>query len=565
MHLYIFMLRETMALMRDLHRLQEIASVLVHYGWGDLVKHSGVARTLERAGRLVRWQPSQDVEHLDAPVRLRLALTELGPTFVKLGQVLATRVDVFGPLWIAELEKLHNQVPPVAFEVVEQTLVTAFGRPLEEVFQSFEREAFAAASIAQVHAAVLHDGTSVVVKVRRPDILPKIDADLRILDHLARIVELEWPETRNYRPVQIVAQLRRSLMRETDLVKEARNLDSFAGYFADDDTVRIPRVYWDYCRDSVNVQERLLGIQGTDFAAAREAGYDLALLARRGADAVLKMILVHGHFHADPHPGNILFLPGNRIGMIDFGMVGQLTVARREQLIQFLYALIGKDEVGMLDVLVVWAGDAEIDEEKLAYDLTELVMSYDNLALKDIRLGSLLSDVTAIMRGNNLALPPDLTLLFKALITLEGLGHQLDSEFHMVDDLEPFVRALMEARYTPAAVMARTRRSLKELAGVVTGLPRDLVRLLRQARRGRLRIDLDLKRLDSFGAQLNRASNRLTMGILTASLVIGSSIVLTVEGGPDFFGLPLLGALGFILAVINSIWIVMSIWRSGKE
>ncbi len=559
------MLRETMALMRDLHRLQEIATVLVHYGWGDLVKHSGVARTLERAGRLVRWQPSRDVEHLDQPVRLRLALTELGPTFVKLGQVLATRVDVFGPQWIEELEKLHNQVPPVPFEVVEHTLTAAFGRPLEEVFQSFEKEAFAAASIAQVHAAVLHDGTSVVVKVRRPNILPKIDADLRILDHLARIVELEWPETRNYRPVQIVAQLRRSLTRETDLVKEARNLDCFAGYFAGDDTVQVPRVYWDYCRDSVNVQERLLGIQGTDFVQAREAGYDLTLLARRGADAVLKMILVHGHFHADPHPGNILFLPGNRIGMIDFGMVGQLTVARREQLIQFLYALIGKDEVGMLDVLVVWAGDAEVDEEKLAYDLTELVMSYDNLALKDIRLGALLSDVTAIMRGNNLALPPDLTLLFKALITLEGLGHQLDSEFHMVDDLEPFIRALMEARYTPAAVLARTRRSLKELAGVVTGLPRDLVRLLRQARRGRLRIDLDLKRLDSFGAQLNRASNRLTMGILTASLVIGSSIVLTVDGGPDFFGLPLLGALGFILAVVNSIWIVASIWRSGKE
>ncbi len=559
------MLRETMALMRDLHRLQEIASVLVHYGWGDLVKHSGVARTLERAGRLAHWRPSRDVEHLDQAVRLRLALTELGPTFVKLGQVLATRVDVFGPQWIEELEKLHNQVPPVAFEVVEGTLAAAYGRPLEEVFHSFEKEAFAAASIAQVHAAVLHDGTSVVVKVRRPDILPKIEADLRILDHLARIVELEWPETRNYRPVQIVAQLRRSLLRETDLVKEARNLDCFAGYFSDDDTVRIPRVYWDYCRDSVNVQERLLGIQGTDFAAACEAGYDLTLLARRGADAVLKMILIHGHFHADPHPGNILFLPGNRIGMIDFGMVGQLTVARREQLIQFLYALIGKDEIGMLDVLVVWAGDAEVDEEKLAYDLTELVMSYDNLALKDIRLGGLLSDITAIMRGNNLALPPDLTLLFKALITLEGLGHQLDSEFHMVDDLEPFVRALMEARYTPDAVLARTRRSLKELASVVTGLPRDLVRLLRQARRGRLRIDLDLKRLDSFGAQLNRASNRLTMGILTASLVIGSSIVLTVDGGPDFFGLPLLGALGFMLAVVNSLWIVASIWRSGKE
>jgi ubiquinone biosynthesis protein len=559
------MLRETMALMRDLHRLQEIASVMVHYGWGDLVKHSGLARTLERAGRLVHWRPARDVEHLDQAVRLRLALTELGPTFVKLGQILATRVDVFAPQWIEELEKLHNQVPPVAFEIVEQMLAMAYGQPIDEVFQSFEREAFAAASIAQVHAAVLPDGTAVVVKVRRPDILPKIEADLRILDHLAQIIELEWPETRNYRPVQIVAQLRRSLLRETDLVKEARNLDTFAAMFAQDDTVRIPKVYWAFCRENVNVQERLEGIAATDLGEAQQAGYDMPLLARRGADAVLQMILVHGHFHADPHPGNIIFLPGNRIGMLDFGMVGQLTMARREQLIQFFFALINKDEIGMLDVLVMWAGDAEVDEERLAYDLTELVMSYDNLSLRNIRLGGLLSDITAILRGNNLALPADLTLLFKTFITLEGLGHQIDQDFHMVDDLEPFIRALMEARYTPTAVLMRTQRSLKELAGIVTGLPRDLVRLLRQARRGRLRIDLDLKRLDSFGGQLNRAANRLTMGILTASLVVGSSIVLTVEGGPDFFGLPLLGALGFTLAVINSAWIVSSIWRSGKE
>lgn len=559
------MLRETMALMRDLHRLQEIAGVMVHYGWGDLVRHSGVARLLERAGRLVKWQPAQDVAGLDQAVRLRLALTELGPTFVKLGQVLATRVDVFPPLWIEELEKLHNRVPPVEFAVVEETLQTAYGRPLSEVFATFDAQAFAAASIAQVHAAHLPDGTAVVVKVRRPDILPKIEADLRILDHLARLVELEWPETRNYRPVQIVAQLRRSLLRETDLVKEARNLDSFAAHFATDPTVRIPRVFWDYCRDNVNVQERLDGIPGTDLKTAQASGLDLPLLARRGADAVLTMILVHGHFHADPHPGNVVYLPGNQVGMLDFGMVGQLTVARREQLIQFLHALITKDEAGMLDVLVLWAGDAEVDEEKLAYDLTELVMSYDNLPLRSIRLGALLSDITAIMRTNSLALPPDLTLLFKALITLEGLGHQLDPDFHMVAHLEPFIRRLMEQRFTPAAVLHRTRRSLKELAGIVTGLPRDLVRLLRQARRGRLRIDLDLKRLDNFGAQLNRAANRLTMGILTASLVIGSSIVLTVKRGPDDYGLSLLGMLGFVLAVINSVWIVTSIWRSGKD
>lgn len=553
------MLRETFSLIRDLHRLQEIATVLIHYGWGDLVQYSGVARTLEKAGRLVKWHPSADVAHLDQAVRLRLALTELGPTFVKLGQILATRVDMFPPHWIEELETLHNRVPPVEFALVKRTLETAYGKPLAEVFGAFEETAFAAASIAQVHNARLPDGTPVVVKVRRPDILPRIEADLRILDHLARIVELEWPEVRNYRPVQVVEQLRRSLRRETDLVKEARNLDSFARHFAGDETVCVPRVYLDYCHDMVNVQERLEGVSGTHLDEARAAGYDLPLLARRGATIVLKMILIHGHFHADPHPGNVMYLPGNRVGLLDFGMVGQLTEARREQIIQFLYALIHKNEIGMLEVLVIWAGDAEVDEEKLAYDITELVMSYDNLSLKDVRLGALLTDISAIMRGNSLTLPPDLTLLFKALITLEGLGHQLDPDFHMVDHLEPFVRELMEARYTPAALLQRGQRSLKELGGIIMALPRDLSHLLRQARRGRMRIDFDLKRLDQFGMQINRAASRLTLGIMTASLVIGSAIVIAADG-PSF-----LGVTGFLLAVANSLWILGSIWRSGKE
>jgi ubiquinone biosynthesis protein len=358
--------------------------------------------------------------------------------------------------------------------------------------------------------------------------------------------------------------LQRSLLRELDLVKEARNLDTFAQHFAGDDSVHIPRVHWEYCAETVNVQEELIGIPGSQIARAEAEGYDLKLLAGRGADAVLKMILLDGHFHADPHPGNVVYLPGNRIGLLDFGMVGRVTDSRREQLIDFLQALIQKNEAGMLNVLTVWAGDVEIDEERLAYDISELIFGYDNLSLKDIRLGALLSEVTALMRDNQLALPPDLTLLFKALITLEGLGHQLDPEFHMVDHLTPFVARVLEARYSPQALAQRARRGVSEMAEIVFGLPRDVARLFRRARSGRLRIDLDLKRLDHFGQQLNSAANRLTMGVLTASLVVGSSIIMTVEGGPELFGLPFFGLLGFIVAFFNSVWIVLSIWRSGK-
>ena len=559
------MLRETFSMVRDLPRLHEITSVLIHYGWGDIVRALGLARLLERAGKLLHRRSSDEIGKLDLPVRIRLALTELGPTFVKLGQILATRVDVFPPAWIAEFEQLHSHVPPAPFELLRPALEAKFGMPMESVFASFETTPFAAASIAQVHRARLKDGTPVVLKLRRPDIVAKVEADLRILAHLARLVEFEMPEMRRYHPVQIVAQLRRSLMNELDLVKEARNLTVFARNFANDDSVRIPRVYWDYCGETINVQEELVGIPATDLAAARAAGMDLPLLGARGGDAVLKMILIHGHYHADPHPGNVIFLPGDRIGMLDFGMVGRLTEVRRGQLIDFLGALIRKDEQGLLNVLSIWAGDAEIDEDKLAYDLTEVIFSYDDLPLKEIRIGPLLTDLTAVMRDNNLAIPPDLTLLFKALITLEGLGIQLDPEFHMVDHLEPFVLGVIEARYSPDAIYRRVRHGFKELGGVLSGLPKDITRLLRQARRGRMRIDLDLKRLDSFGQQLNDAANRLTVGVLTASLVVGSSIVMTVDGGPEIFGLPVFGVLGFLLAFFNSVWLMYSIWVSGKE
>ncbi|MEW5786680.1 MAG: AarF/UbiB family protein [Pseudomonadota bacterium] len=559
------MLRETLSMVRDLPRLHEIASVLIRYGWGDIVRLLGVSHLLERAGRLLHWQTSNEITQLDLPVRIRLALTDLGPTFVKLGQILATRVDVFPPSWIAEFEQLHSHVPPVPFERLRPELERAWGRPVEEVFPDFQVEPFAAASIAQVHRARLEDGTPVVVKVRRPDILPKIEADLRILVHLARIMELQMPDLRRYKPVQIVGQLKRSLLREFDLVKEARNLESFAERFKDDLTVRIPRVFWAHCAETVNVQEELVGVPGNDLAAARAAGCDLKLLATRGADAVLKMILIDGYFHADPHPGNVVYLPGNRLGLLDFGMVGRITDTRRDQLIDFLQALIHKDEAGMLNVLTLWAGDAEIDEEHLAYDITEMVFGYDNLTLKDIKVGALLGEVTAVMRDNHLALPPDLTLLFKAIITLEGLGHQLDPDFHMVDHLTPFVTRVLEARYSPPALARRARRGLREMTEILVGLPRDMARLFRNARRGRLKVDLDLKRLDHFGVQLNQAANRLTMGVLTASLVVGSSIIMTVQGGPELFGLPLFGLLGFVVAFFNSVWILYSIWRSGKD
>jgi len=559
------MLWETISVVRDLPRLHEIATVMIRYGGGDLVRVLGISGALERAGRILHWHNTSEISQLDAPVRIRRALEELGPTFVKLGQLLATRVDLFPPHWIAEFEKLHSQVPAVPYEVLRNDLVAAIKGEPDEVFAAFDPVPLAAASIAQVYRATLKDGTPVVVKVRRPGIEGVIQADLRILEHAAKLLESEVPDFRRYDPAQIVSQFRRSLNRELDLAKEARNIDQFARDFADDPLVKIPRVYWEFTNDRVNVQEEIIGLEGVAPDKLRACGLDPKLLAARGADTVLRMVLEHGYFHADPHPGNVLFLPGNRIGMIDFGMVGMLTNARRNQIVDLLHALTRNDEQGMMQVLLDWSGESVGDEDRLAYDVAELLQSYDDLQLKDVKIGALLNDITAVMRDNNLLLPADLTLLFKALITLEGLGQQLDPEFHMIDHLTPFVERIIQQRYTPQALLARGRKSVRETLEVLADVPRDLRNLLRDMRRGRVKIDLDLKRLDQFGHQLDRASNRLTMGILTASLVVGSSIIMTVKGGPQLFGLPFFGLLGFLIAFFNSLWIIFSIWRSGKH
>jgi ubiquinone biosynthesis protein len=298
------------------------------------------------------------------------------------------------------------------------------------------------------------------------------------------------------------------------------------------------------------------------------AGLDRKLLAARGVDAFLKMILVDGFFHADPHPGNVFYLPDNRIVVIDFGMVGRLSPHRRRQVIDLLAGIARMAEEPMLEVLLDWAGDAYVDEAKLASDVNELVFDFEGVPLRDIRIGAAIRQFAAIVREHSIVLPSDLSLMFKTLISLEGLGRQYDPDFHIVQHLAPLVKRTLAERSAPHELVRRGRGALDEFFDVATSVPRDLARLLREARRGKARVDLDLKRLDSFGRQLDRTLDRVTMGIMTASLVIGSAIVLTVDGGPRVLGVPLLpaiGLLGYLMAFVNSLWIIYGIWRSGRE
>ena len=319
----------------------------------------------------------------------------------------------------------------------------------------------------------------------------------------------------------------------------------------------------------MNVQEHIEGIRGDDLAAIDRAGLDRKALAARGVDAMLKMILVDGFFQADPHPGNVMCLPGNRIVLIDFGMVGRLSPARRSQLVDLLAGFVHRDEETMLEVLLEWRGNEAVNEARLAADLGELALDYSDAQLKDLKIGTLLHRVSTLLREHSIVLPADLALLFKALITLEGFGRQYDPEFRLVDRVEPFLSRAVSERYQPSEdVLRRGQATLVDFLGLVASLPRDLARLIKDARHGRMRVELDLKRLDSFGDLVHRSLNRATIGIMTASLVIGSSIVMTVAGGPTVFGISLLtycGLVGYLIAFVNSLWIILSIWRSGRR
>ena len=562
------MLRETLSAMRDLPRLHEISSVLIRHGLGDTVRRLGIASVLERAGQVLHFkEAAAEAVRLEPAQRVRIALEELGPTFVKLGQLMATRLDLFPPAWIAELEKLHSEASPVAFDDLLPELERALGRSPFEVFRELDRQPHGSASIAQVHRAKLQDGTPVILKIRRPDIVPRVESDLRILTNIAELIEAEMPEARRYQPTLLAAQFAQSLGRELDLALEARHIERFAKNFADDPFVVIPQAYAQWSCATLNVQQHIDGIPATDLAAVDAAGLDRKLLAARGVDAFLKMILIDGFFHADPHPGNVFYLPGNRVAIVDCGMVGRLSPQRRNQVVDLLAGLAQMDEEPMVEVLLDWAGEPVVDEEKLAADVGELVFEYEGLPLKDIRMAALLRRFGAILREHSIVLPADLGLMFKALISLEGLGRQYDPDFRIVEHLQTPLRLALIERYGPSSLMQRGRTNLAGIVNLVGSVPRDIVRLLRDARRGKTRIDLDLKRLDDFGLQLDRTIDRATMGIMTASLVIGSAIVMTVPGGPALFGVPLLtllGLAGYVVAFFNSLWIIFGIWRSGK-
>ncbi len=558
------MLWQAISAVRDLGRLQDIAAVLIRYGFGDLVHRSGLAGALERAGRSLHWHVPDDLARMESSTRVRQALEELGPTFVKLGQILATRVDLFPPEWIAEFSKLQDAAVAVPFSDLRAQLTEDLGEPPENIFPRLETEALAAASLAQVHRAWLTDGTPVILKIRRPGIRPLVEADLRLIKRLAEIVESEVPDLRRYHPREVVRQFTLSLRRELDFSVEGRSAERIAISFEEHPEIVIPRIYWEWTCERLNVQDYIEGIPGRDLAALDTAGLDRVLLAQRGTDAVLRMILEDGFYHADLHQGNIYYLTDNRLAFIDFGMVGRISEDRRFQLAILLNGLVNQDAAIVTEILLDWSDNTDADTETLQAEIDAFVDQYHGLQLQKLDLGRMLSELVTIMRDHALMLPADLAMLIKAFITLEGVGRQLNPAFDMTSAAAPILEQVLAAHTTPEALARRGWRGLTDILTLITSLPKDVSRLLRSARRGKLQIQVDVLPLKQFGERIDRAISRLALSIITAALIIGSAIVSSIDSGPDG-GLSTLGLLGFIAAASGGIWVLISIWRSGKH
>ena len=497
-------------------RLREIADILSRHGLGFLVGAAGLERQVPFHHGLLRHKAR--AEPYTQPEHLRLALEELGPTFVKLGQILSTRSDLLPPAYQSELAKLQDAAPPVAIEAIRAAVVDELAAQPEEIFAAFDPEPLAAASIGQAHAASLHDGTEIVVKVRRPGVVEQVERDLEIFRNLAARAARHWAPARDYDVVGLADEFASTLRAELDYLLEARNAERFAENFALDPDVHIPRVFWDTTTSRVLTLERVRGINVADVAALDAAGVDRRALAERATRITAQMIFEDGFFHADPHPGNLFVERSGRIGVIDFGMVGTVDTELRRQLGELLVALAGDDSDRLTSaVLALAPANGLVDRRGLRGDLRALVARYAGRAIADVPLARLVDDLLGIVRRHRLQLPREIGLLLKMLAMNEGLAARLDPGFRPATVLAPYARQLAAAQLSPAALVQRLGRSAWDVAQLGAELPEQLRELLDAAAAGRLEIHLREEELERLAARHERSSRRLATAVVAAA------------------------------------------------
>jgi ubiquinone biosynthesis protein len=558
--------------MRHLSRYREIAAALMRHGFGMIVEEIGFDHILSLPQRMLfetrekGARPEKSGKTVGE--RIRLVLQELGPTFVKLGQIASTRPDVIPEEIIRELEKLQDQVPPFSFQEVRDIVEAELGGKLETLFPEFEATPLAAASIGQVHRARLWSGEKVAVKIQRPHIASVIETDLEILQDLAMLAEHRLAWAARYHVRDMVDEFAKSLQAELDYTIEGRNAEKIFKQFKDDRQVYVPKVFWDYITRKVLTMEYVDGVKLNELDKLKQHGYNPKRLAERLVTTMLRQMFNAGFFHGDPHPGNVLVLPGEVIALIDFGMVGRLTPEMKHHFSSLVIALMRQSTDGVIKaVLRMGLVSDDVNLAQLRQDVEQLREKYYGVPFSQISLGEAVNDIFRVAFRHAIRIPPDLTLLGKTLLTLEGVVETLDPGFRILDIAEPFGRQLLKERLRPKSVAETVWKRVSDYGKLLFGLPRhvkDLTSLLKQ---GKLRLEISIPELDLFLKKLDQIGNRVSfsIGLLAFSIIMVGVIIGTTMGRAStlLWRIPAI-EIGFGMATLMFLWLLVSIFKSGR-
>ena len=544
------MLEPTWTALKNHRRLHQIVATLVRFGAQDVLLRLGLGRLLVD----VNAEPGESLP-ASTPQRVRMALEALGPTFIKCGQILASRSDILPPEWVDELQALHSQASTLPWAGLEDQVLEDLGCGLDQVFAEFDTQPLAAASMAQVYRARLLSGEAVVVKVQRPGLRHKMTADLQLLESLAQLVE-QNAALAVYQPRQMVRQLARAMLEELDFTQEGQNGDSIAQNFAGTPHIVIPRNYWAFSSQRLLVQEFLPSFTPLERDALIEQGLDPGLLARRGAQAFIKMLLEDGLFHGDPHPGNLRAMSDNRVGFIDFGMVGRLDERRRLEVMNFMRALTEGSTETLVAVLIDWSGERVQDLSQIEQAAREYMARHSGGPLK---MSALITGFLGLIREYRLLLPPDLLVLFKALVTADGVLTRLDPELDLVATARPAIEKMLRQQFSWKVAKGLGIEGLELGRGVLSDLPKLTRLMVHRLKHGVLDLKVDMPGLERLERSLRLASTRLSLALLISALLIAFGPQIAAAG-PVWQGLSAIGwlagiaTLGGLLAFLWSLF-----------
>lgn len=554
---------------RSTGRLKQIIHVFLKYGFGQVIDQIHLGRYIPFKRRLKVFGVWPSLKSPSVPERLRMAFSELGPTFIKLAQLLSSRPDLITSEFADELKRLQDEVPPFpaceALAIVEAEI----GLPVKDIFSRFDEKPAAAASIAQVHRATLLDGSDVVVKIQRPDIREQIESDIGMLSVLAKLIRNYVPESRYFNPVGIVEEFSRTVRKELDFMEEARNCKRFGRNFRDDYGIYVPRVYDEFVTEKVFVMERVEGVKIDNIPAIVHMGLDRKKLAENGVNAYFKQILEDGFFHADPHSGNLLVTPAGAIAFLDFGIMGKVSEELKESIAVVFLSIIEKDFNRLVDRyaemgIIGEDMDVEVFRKEFKTDLEDLLEPFYEMSIHEINFAKYLDIITRLAIKHNLKTPPELILINKAILIVDNIGRQLDPDFNFFSTAAPYAKKMIAGRLNPSRLVAKTAKDIADAGEAVFFMPRQLGRIMKKVMKDELQIKMYHVNLPEFIRDMDKSSNRISFAMIVSSIILSSAVMHAIGVGPKIFGVSFFAITAFGIAFFLGIWLLVSIIRSGR-